>query len=561
MNKTLAYVKAHKIISALILLIVVGLGYFIYTKAHPAQATVRYVTAAVTTGTITSSVSGTGQVVAAGQLNVTPQGSGIITAIDVKQGQQVKAGQVLATIDEQSAINTLNSAKAALASAQAAYDSLMAGDTPQDLQLGQLSVQSAQQALNNAKTNLTQVTAQQALAVAKAFSSLLNDSLQAQASDSITTATAAVSGNYATTTEGSYTITLYSGGDGLHYSSSGLGNAFGILTRGVPLPIGNGLYVNFSSSGTISQETVWTIQVPNQAGSSYLNDLSAYNSALQNQTQALNQAQQQIDSAQTALQTAQTQLDQKQAPPTQAQIESAKAQLQSAQVQVANAQTTYDNNIIRAPFDGVVAASSLIVGQQASSATTIATIVTQKQEADVTLNEVDAAKVAVGQKVTLSFPALPDLSLTGQVGEVDTIGTVTQNVVNYTIKIFFDTQDARVKPGMSVSADVITQVKQDVLMVPSAAVKTSSGGQSYVQVLVNGTPVQQTVITGISSNTQTEVSGSINEGDQVVTQTISGTAAKTATTATAGSILGGLGGGAVRIGGAGFTGGGAARGN
>src|SRR6185503_5946600 len=107
---------------------------------------------------------------------------------------------------------------------------------------------------------------------------------------------------------------------------------------------------------------------------------------------------------------------------------------------------------VRAPFSGTIAKLSVDKGDQASSGTTVATIISKNQIADLSLNEVDAAKVTVGQKATLTFDAVEDLSIAGAVASVDTLGTVSQGVVSYVVKIQFTTQDERVKPGMSVNA-------------------------------------------------------------------------------------------------------------
>ena len=64
----------------------------------------------------------------------------------------------------------------------------------------------------------------------------------------------------------------------------------------------------------------------------------------------------------------------------------------------------------------------------------------------------DFLTIKVGDKATLTFDAVTDLSISGQVAEIDTVGTVSQGVVSYALKIAFDTQDTRVKPGMTVSA-------------------------------------------------------------------------------------------------------------
>ena len=174
----------------------------------------------------------------------------------------------------------------------------------------------------------------------------------------------------------------------------------------------------------------------------------------------------------------------------------------------------------------------------------------------------DVAKIALGEKATLTFDAISDLTITGKVVQIDSLGTVSSGVVNYNVKISFDTGDIRVKPGMSVDAEIITNVKQDILTVPNSAIKTQ-GNASYVQMFdtalpaptagVQGSvslvpPRNQTVQIGVSDDTSTEIVSGLNEGDQVVTKTITST---TATTTSAPSLLNAVGGrGGAAVGGA-----------
>jgi hypothetical protein len=153
--------------------------------------------------------------------------------------------------------------------------------------------------------------------------------------------------------------------------------------------------------------------------------------------------------------------------------------------------------------------------------------------------------------------------LTGEVAAIDTIGTVTQGVVSYALKVVFDSQDERIKSVMSANAAIQTDTKQDVLVVPSSAVKTQNGA-SYVQVF--DSPLQQTgstqgvvstvpprqveVVIGIADDTNVEIASGLEEGQQVVTRTVSsGTAQATAQSAPS------LFGGGVRAGGGGGGGG------
>ena len=150
--------------------------------------------------------------------------------------------------------------------------------------------------------------------------------------------------------------------------------------------------------------------------------------------------------------------------------------------------------------------------------------------ATVTLAEAYIASVTVGEKVTLTFDALTDLTLTGKVASVDNAGTVSKGVVSYTVTIVPDLVNDRVKGGMTVTADIITSVTADALVVPSTAIKTDYSGGNYVQVLTNGSPVDTTVVVGTSNDTYTQVTSGLTEGQEVVTQTISSSTKSTSTT-------------------------------
>jgi RND family efflux transporter MFP subunit len=159
-------------------------------------------------------------------------------------------------------------------------------------------------------------------------------------------------------------------------------------------------------------------------------------------------------------------------------------------------------------------------------------------KAYISVNEVDISNVSVGQKVVLKFDAIDGLSLTGKVEKMDSLGTISSGVVTYNVTIGFDTIDPRIKPEMSVSTSIITDVKQDVLIVPVSAVKTQ-GGKTYVEVLNSGTtPEQKTVEIGASNGTDTEIVSGLSVGDKVVTQTIN---SSTTTSTTSSQQRGGLG--------------------
>ena len=75
------------------------------------------------------------------------------------------------------------------------------------------------------------------------------------------------------------------------------------------------------------------------------------------------------------------------------------------------------NYYVYAPYDGTVAKVNVQLDQPASSGTSVATFITEQKIADISLNEVDAAKIQAGQNVTLTFDAIPNLSIAGVVDQ------------------------------------------------------------------------------------------------------------------------------------------------
>lgn len=141
-------------------------------------------------------------------------------------------------------------------------------------------------------------------------------------------------------------------------------------------------------------------------------------------------------------------------------------------------------------------------------------------KAQVAVSEVDISSVKIGQAVTLTFNAIDNFTATGKVEKMDSLGTLSSGVVSYNVIINFDSLDSRIKPEMSVSAAILTDSRDGVVIVPSSAVKTM-GSKSYVEVLENKLPVKKNVETGLENNSKTEIKSGISAGESVITQTIS----------------------------------------
>lgn len=558
--------QKHPYYTAVAVIVVIG-GFWYWYSHRATTAVTQYVTAVADKQTIISSVNGTGQVSTLKRLDIKPQTSGTtnqstVTKMNVTVGQVVKAGQMIAKLDDTNALVALEQAQASLISAQANYNKVVNGATQTDLNKAEQDVLSAQSALANAQTNYDTVVQQQNTAVANSYRTLLTSGIAAvkaewpYTSSGVTGADAPViTGSYSNTASGTYHIYQ----QGSYYSVSGIED---IPTQkfdtSIPSALGsNGLYIKFPND-QISAE--WDIALPNPQGTSYVYNLSSYQSALLGQKQAVSSAQNQVTNAQTNLQKVQDALNELKQPADESSAASAKAQLINAQSNLRNAQNNYNNTRITAPFDGEIAAVNSQVGDQVSGSTVVATLITQQKIAEISLNEVDAAKVMVGDQVTLTFDAIPDLTITGKVSQINLLGTVTQGVVNYDVQIAFDTQDQRVRPDMSVTASIITDTKTDVIAVPNSAIKTV-GNTSFVQIVdsnniasQNGTsitlksdPRQQAVQTGVSNDSYTEITSGLSGGESVIVRTISSSKTTTSGTGSGGGVrIPGLGGGGGR---------------
>ncbi len=160
-----------------------------------------------------------------------------------------------------------------------------------------------------------------------------------------------------------------------------------------------------------------------------------------------------------------------------------KSQIETAEKQLLDYKVT-------APIDGVLTTFSLKVNDAIKQNTaTLGTIIDiDNMQFNIDVDELDIAKIAIGQTATITVDALPDTTtapLIGTVTKIATEGTSSNGVATYpvTIKIE-DTADYKI--GMSANADVITSSAQGVLRIPLEAV-TKMGNTNFVYVKTSET--------------------------------------------------------------------------
>ncbi len=593
----LKIILAHKVISVVAAAVILSVFYYAYNNAVAvSNSAPRYVLTAVQQGTFIASIAGTGQVSASIQLNIQPQVSGTITSIDVTQGQKASAGDVLVRLDPTTAEKTVRNAQISLQSAKLSLQQLEEAPTQLSITQDQNAITQAEASQQTAQANLSEdyenafnnisgafvnmpgiisglnnilfgMSVNPSQTNADAYNSLIApdapDSIQFErtAVDSYYRAVAAYNQNlqdYNDTDRNSSTTTI-----------SSLLNETYVTSQTVAAAVKDAkdfldLVVNTENTYNLKPPSVLTanensLQTYTSTIDTDINNLLGQQNTLQNDASTLN-----IDTL--SISVAQQTLQKLLAGPDPLSVQAQQLSIQNAQNNLTDAEQQLAYYTVRAPFDGVVASLPLIVGDQASAGTTVATMITAKSLAVVQLNEVDAAKLKLGDEATMTFPAIPNLTIAGTVSEIDTIGTVSQGVVTYNVQVAFDAQNTNIKPGMSVSAAIVTNVESNVLLVPNSAIQ-SQGTSKYVQVLnlpqgsstavanaqgvASATPpTLQTVQVGDSNNTETVITSGLKVGDMIVSRTISGgsSTVSTQTNASGGgqTVRGGFGGG-VRV--------------
>jgi macrolide-specific efflux system membrane fusion protein len=206
------------------------------------------------------------------------------------------------------------------------------------------------------------------------------------------------------------------------------------------------------------------------------------------------------------------------------------------------------------------ASSSGSTGSSSSSASTgsgfITIADTGKLQIKGEFTETDVAKVKKGQDASVTFDAMQGTRATGKVTEIDQTSTTTNNVVQYGVTVTLSDPPSGLRIGATATVQVTTATAQNVLYVPTAAVRTA-GGQSAVTVLVNGKQVIKQVQAGVQGDQGTEIKSGLNEGDQVLiasTGTTGGTGFPTGRFPAGGGLGGGGLGGGARGGGTGGRG-------
>lgn len=266
-----------------------------------------------------------------------------------------------------------------------------------------------------------------------------------------------------------------------------------------------------------------------------------------------------FDAAETALQSA------------RASVKAAEGSVAQTRGALMQSKTNLRYSIIRSPVDGVVISRAIDVGQTVAASFSTPTLFTiaqdlTKMQIEVSVDEADISRVQMHQKATFTVDSYPEQTFRGKVIQIRSAPVITQNVVTYVVVVTVDNSDLKLKPGMTANVSIEAAKKDDVLMLPPAALRFKPKGKSdaaqgkgngngdrsgasgqrpsgggkggsgkgkgqQVYLLKEGKPAAVAVKTGIANNSSIElVEGDLKEGDEVIVEQVGGDTKKKAGT-------------------------------
>jgi multidrug efflux pump subunit AcrA (membrane-fusion protein) len=487
------------IIGIVVVVIAAGAGAFLLTRGT--AATVSYRTGVATLGTVTQTVSLSGNLAPDGETDLDFQGAGKVTAVNVQPGQTVTTGEVLATEDPTTVDASLTQAKATLSSAQANLSLARSGASASSVTQAEGQVSSAGVAYQTAVTSLADTKAVNAQVVAQAYSAYI-------AAQATATADACTPGD---TTP--------------------------------PCP---------QDEATVSQDyqawraaVVRGTQSDDQAQGQVNADKVQWENAKSSLTAILDGST--TSSAQIATDQSQVEID-------QVNVANAAAAVNAATLKASTGGTVEQVNVTNGEQISSGGTGGVSSGSSGSASHAIVIITPGVFEVTGSVSDALVNEIAVGQSAEVVAAGSSE-AVAGKVTEVAEAATVTSGVASFPVTVVLSGASPSLRPGMSASVSVIINQVVGVTTVPTSAVRTTGAG-STVTLFVNGKPDPVAVTVGASDATLTQILTGVKVGDTVVIATITSTI-PSSTSGTGRSLTGGgFGGG---FGGGGFGGGGAGR--
>ena len=277
-------------------------------------------------------------------------------------------------------------------------------------------------------------------------------------------------------------------------------------------------YLSFGAIGTVTEVLVSEGDNVTKGQVLARLDAQSLNSSVKTAELQVQIAQEQVEAARAQYEKAQD-LPGADVDAAEASWEIAELNLKAAKLNLESAKLNLDKAVIVAPFDGVVASITITEGEEISTAAlatpAISLVDTSEIEMQGYIDELDVASVKLGQAANITLDALPDEQVMGSVTFISPISTIRAGIVSYATTITLENPSAELKDGMSATAEVVVERRDNVLLVLNTVIQGTLQNPTVV-VLVGGQQEERQITLGLSDGFNTEVLSGLEEGEEVV---------------------------------------------
>ena len=523
--------KRRWIIAGVVVVVLVGCLFAFLTirnNIQTAQAGLEAQTGDMVTaviGDLSATASATGQIEAAQTANLSAQTTGIVQDVLVSVGDSVQAGDMLAQLDTTDLAFAVARMQQNLTLQEANLTSLLDGATAEE-------IGSAEAAVHSAQLNLEDV---------------LNGPTDEEIAEYEANIRAQQAGVYSASA--SYNSTLDSVGDAAIAAAQ-----VDVINAQTAYDNAKDVNDDFANADTDAslQDAATTLSIaqaalsglqdgPKQGSvSSAAGNVSAAVASLE-QTQAnydkllAGATASQIAAAQATLAQAESTLDNLVDANSEADLVITEAGVEQARLALLGAEENLAKATIAAPFDGLITAVNITEGEMGSG--TLFQIMSDDFQVILSVDEIDVGDISMGQEATITLETWPDDKITGAVTAIAPSANSGSSIVSYDVTLTLDESTLPILAGMTANAKLITSSRENVLVVPNAAITANRAAGTYTVNLVTGempelpaegegialgsrvdlpTTEKVTVTIGLKDGDYTQILSGISEGDTVM---------------------------------------------
>ena len=454
-------------------------------------------------GTIDNRIVATGQVVARTNASLSFTHSGPVKSLLVKEGDVVKAGQPLATLDTTDLELTAKQQLASYVSAQAAYSQTVKPPADADLQAAQAAVLSTQEAYSQSLKGGTSADYASAYAAVKSAQAALDDLNNPPTANDVASQQAALLNAQADLQQkqAAYNTAYQRNPAGI----GGTGESMALQQATNNYNAAKAAYDKLFEKPTAKAiEAAKAQLVQAQAN---LANLAPTKEKVSAAAQTLAQAQSKLEAL----------------TPVPETIAQAKAKLDQAYAAWQQADKAVKDATLLAPYDGLVTTINFDIGDwvNAGAAAVLLADFTVPQF-EVNVDEADLGNVKVGDDATVLLQTYPNMPIPAKVETVAAAGTTTGNIITFKVKLglgkVITGEQPNILIGMSGTSQVVTARADNALLVPNNAliVDSQTKGYSVERLTPSGVPEQVPVKIGFRGATNVQILSGVNAGDVLV---------------------------------------------